>query len=70
MTAWELHSANKNVSSLPLITEICPLFSPAHPGENSENTQEAQKEIWMNEYIHIAGLYIITHVQKRFWQKL
>lgn len=39
-TAWELHPANKNVSCLPLVTEICPLFSPAHP----VYTQEAQEK--------------------------
>lgn len=60
VTGWELHSVNKYMSCLLLITEISPVFSPAHP----VSTQEAQKRNGrMNIFIPkvLKKLYIITN---------
>lgn len=62
-TAWELHPVNKSVSSLPLITEICLLFSPAHP----VYTQEAQEKD-MDEWIYSYSRFVVYYYTctKRF----
>lgn len=65
VTGWELHSVNKYMSCLLLVTEIARVFSPAHP----LSTQEAQESNGqMNIFIHkvLNKLYIITNTHQGF----